>query len=322
MKRGLKNKVDLFLQNKKKIKATFKFEDETSCLLDSFLYTDIDKVVDENKLMESYNIIRKRTSLFSDYRFLSLIIAGKMALRKKPEDYFNEVDNTYNKIKRKVSFSSIYSILTSMILCDYTTDNNITKYVNREKKIFDLLNKNHPILTSEDDAPYAMLLALSDKKEEKLVKESEEIYQILTKNIKHSKDACQAMANILVLYDKSVEEKTNKMIEIYKLLKESKKNIEDKFILTVLSTLIFVDKTPKEIVKDILDVDTYIGTKEGTGLWLYGKLTRLMFSILLVESAYGDPTYVNAKNSVAISSVVAEQVVTLILVTSMLLLMD
>ena len=322
MKRELKNKVDLFLQNKKKIKYAFKFEDETSCLLDSFLYTDMNKEIDVNKLMESYNIIRERTGLFSDYRFLSLIIAGKMSMNRKPADYFNDLDNTYNKIKKKVSFSSIYSILTAMVLCDYTDNINIAKYVNREKKIFDLLNKNHPILTSEDDAPYAMLLALSDKKEEKLVNESEEIYKILTKNIKHSKDACQAMANILLLSDKDIEEKTNKIIEIYKLLKESKKHIEDKFVLTVLATLIFVDKDSKEIVDAILDVDTYIGTKKGTGLWSYGKLTRLMFSILLVESTYGNPIYVNTKNSIAISSVVAEQVVTLILVMSMLLLID
>ena len=322
MKRELKSKVDLFLENKKKMRAGFRFEDEATCLLTSFLYADIDKPIDINKLVDSQNIIRDNTNIFSDYRFISLIVASKMAMHSKPEDYFKKVNNYSKKLKEKRKISSLYSILTSMILSDYNGKINDNKYIEKEKRIFNLMNKKHPILTSEDDIPFTMLLALSDKNEKNIVDESEECYLELKKNIKHSKDACQAMANILVLSDKEQEDKTKKILEIYSLLKKHRKNIEDKFVLTVLATLIFVDKDSKDIVNDIIEVDNYIGCKKGAGLWPYGKLTRLLFAILLVESTYGNETFGNTKNSIAISAVVAEQVITLILVMSMLLLMD
>ena len=322
MKKELKRKVDLFLQNKKKIKNIFKYESEANCLLSSFLYTDLDKEVDAKKLIESHELVVDKTNIFSDYRFISMILASKMAMTKNPLKYFNRVDEYKEILKKKKKFDNLINIFTSLILSDCEENINVDKYIEKEIKIFNLMNDKHPFLTDDEDAPFAMLLALSNKKEKRIDTEVEECYQILRRNIKHAKNACQSMACVLTISDKSVKEKTDKIIDIYNKIKVQKKHIEDNFVLMVLATLIFVDRDSKEIVDDIIEVDKYIGSKKGSGLWPFGRATRLMFAILLVESVYGDEAYKNTKNTIAVSSIIVEEIITLILVSNLLLIID
>ena len=322
MKKELKRKVDLFLQNKKKIKSIFKYESEANCLLSSYLYTDLDKEVDTKKLMEAHEIIVDRTNIFSDYRFVSMILACKMAMTKSPSKYFDRVDEYKGILKKKKKFDNLVNIFTSLILSDCEENINADKYIEKEIKIFNLMNDKHPFLTDDEDAPFAMLLALSNKKEKRIDTEVEECYQILRRNIKHAKNACQSMACVLTISDKPVKEKTDMIIDIYNKIKVHKKHVEDNLVLMVLATLIFINKDSNEIVDDVIEVDKYLGSKKGTGLWPFGKATRLLFAILLVESTYGDEAYKNTKNSIAVSSIVAEEIITLILVTNILLIMD
>jgi len=322
MKKELKRKVDLFLQNKKEIKSAFKFESEANCLLGSYLYTDLDKELDIQKLKDAHKIVIDKTNFFSDYRFVSIILASKMAMTRNPLKYYNRVNEYREILKKKKKFDNLVNIFTSLILCDCEESINADKYIDKEIKIFNLMNDKHPFLTDDEDAPFAMLLALSDKKENRIDKEVEECYKILSKNIKHAKNACQSMACVLSILDTPVKEKTDKIIDIYNKIKMHKKYVDDSFVLTVLATLIFIDKDNKEIVDDVLEVDKYIGSKKGTGLWPFGRATRLLFSILLVESTYGDEVYKDTKNSIAVSSIIVQEIVTLLLVSNFLLMMD
>lgn len=322
MKRELKVKTDLFLRNKKAIKDEFKFESEYNYLLSSFLYADVNKELKSEKILESYKILKNNTSFFSDYRLLSLLLSSKMSLQKDPLKYFKDFTINFSKINKSKFYSSLYKMLSSIVLTDLEDEKDIDKIIEREKNIYQLMDKNHPILTGEEDIPFAMLLATSDLDEKDMVDEIEECYRLLNKCFKHSKDEIQSMAQILVLCDKPVEEKVSKVVDIYDLLSKNKKKVNRSFGLVVLATLVFIDKSAKEIVEDILEVDDYLASQKKTGLWPFGKYTRLLFSMLIVESVYGSSEGNKSKHLAIMSTLVTEQILTYVVLVNTVILYD
>lgn len=307
----------MFLQNNKDIKKEVTLGYDLSFLLSSFLYTDLNLEVDLNKLKESHKILRKKTGVFSDYRFLDLLLSTKMSLSDDPNKYFENIDKVYKRVNTKRLLSSVYSIVSSIIINDYNIkDDEIDNVIEKEKVIYEKMKKSHPYLTDVDDIPFTILLSLNRKDNDPVVDEIEECYNILKDNVKASKNDLYSIAQIICISEKNYLKNTNKFLEIYNLLKENKKHVADGFYLTVLSTLIFIDCDIKKLVEDIIEVDNYIGCQKGLGLWSYGKSTRLLFAIILVESVYGDKINNNNTTTAAfISYIVTEN----LLITLMIL---
>jgi hypothetical protein len=183
------------------------------------------------------------------------------------------------------------------------------------------MKKNHPFLTDDEDVPFAMLLAINNKNEKELINDIECSYNDLSKYFKLYKNEVYTMAQILSLSDKDTSEKVKNIIDIYELLKKNKKAVSFSFGLPVLATLVFLDKDIKEIVEDIVEVDNYLGSKKGTGSWYFGKSTRLLFAMLLVCSTYQSKDS-KVNNVAVISSIIADDIISTLMIMNIIVLSD
>ena len=285
MKKELQKKTDLFLENRQIMKEGAKFESESNCLFGAMLYTDENLVAKKKVLDNCLKIFKENTSLLSDLRFFSFPIIVKMALHKNPAEYLDNLKKNYKVLSKKSIFGSFYRILTSMIVCDYEKNISVEKLSAKEKKIYDMMKKNHPFLTGDEDLAFSTLFALSGRKEEKLVAEMEEYYLML-KDYISGKNNAQTIAEILVLENGNKLDKVNKVLEIYSLLKVNKKKINEDFTYALIAFLASLKEDSNTIVNDILEVDSYIGSQKGKGLWSLGKGTRLMIAMMIVDSYY------------------------------------
>ncbi len=320
MKKELKSKVDLFLNNKKSVEKVFKYESEYNYLLSSYLYTDVNKEVNVDYLAKIKEEFKERKSSFINYNFLSTLLITKMSLQKQPLEYLEKINNNYKSLKGKRLFNSIYNVISSIIISDLN-NKKIDKIVKKEKKIYELMKKNHPFLTDDEDVPFAMLLAINNKNEKELINDIECSFSELSKYFKLNKNEVYTMAQILSLSDKDTSEKVKKIINICELLKKNKKAISFSFGLPVLATLVFLDKDINVIVEDIVEVDNYLGSKKGTGSWYFGKSTRLLFAMLLVCSTYQSKDS-KVNNVAVISSIIADDIISTLMIMNIIVLSD
>lgn len=319
MKKELKEASDRFLNNKKFLKNEYKFVSETDYLLGSFLYLDERQDVNIKRLKECNELLKANTKVFSDYRIMDFLLIIKMSLSKDPLKYLLNFKNNYDTITEKKIFASIFRIVSALLVTDAEC-NNLDKILKREKKIYNAMKDDHPFLTGKEDLPFSTMLALSNRKDSDITKDMEECYNILADKFRN-KNEVQTLAQILSMYDETSKKKASKVIEIYDLLLKHNKKVNQNFGLPILGTLLSLDKTTKEVVDSIIEVDNYLGTKKGNGIWPYGKSTRLIFAMLIVESVYGCKSK-SSKGTVLISTLVAEEIITSILIMNLIILSD
>ena len=308
MKKELQKKTDLFLSNRKTLKEVIKLESEKNILYGAMMYTDEGREVNKRKLEKCQELLKEKTSIFSDLRTFSTPIAIKMSLKKNPEEYLDLLQKNYHAMTKKSVFGSYYKFLTSMIVCDYEKNVRLETISNREKRIYDLMKKKHPYLTGDEDLAFATLFALSGRREETLVNELEEYYLMLKDYIK-GKNNAQTIAEILVLQSGNKLDKVNKVLEIYNLLKDNKKKINDDFQYSLIASFATLEEDSKTIVDAILEVDSYIGAQKGKGLWTLGKTARLMIAMMIVESVYCKSNR-ELKGISLINSIIVEEIIT------------
>ncbi len=310
MKKELQKKTDLFLENRLIMREGAKLESESNYLFGAMLYTDENQVAKKNVLDNSLKIFKENTTLLSDLRFFSFPIIVKMSLHKNPAEYLENLKKNYKVLSKKSIFGSFYRILTSMIVCDYEKNISVDKLSVKEKKIYDMMKKKHPILTGDEDLAFAALFALSGRDEEKIINEMEAYYSVLKDYIKGNNNA-QEIAEILTLESGRKEEKLRKAIEIYSLLTNNKKKLNNDFSHALIASLATLKESSTEIVEAILEVDSYIGAQKGKGLWSLGKGTRLMIAMMIVESYYSKNDR-KLKGISLMSAVILEEILTFI----------
>lgn len=285
MNKELKNIADCFLENLSLLRKEFKFESESSYLAGGLLYAQNNKHIDIKHIKECYNILKKNTGVFSDYRTIGLHLILEMSLAKNPTQYFENVKYVYESLNKSDFFGSYYKIVASLLICDNNREKDIENIISRYQYMHDKMKETHPLLTGEDDIPFNVLLAMTDDDMDKLVDKSEACYQLMKKRFSN-KDELQSLGQIFALLDKSAEESCEKFIELADKLKEKKRKIDSQF-LSVFGTLLFIDKDIDKLIDDILAVDQYLGSKKGNGYWIGNKVVRLACATSLVEIHYG-----------------------------------
>ena len=285
MNKELKNISDCFLENLNLLRKEFKFESESSYLAGGLLYAQNNKSIDVKHIKECYNILKKNTGVFSDYRTIGLHLILEMSLAKNPTQYFENIKYVYETINKSDFFGSYYKLIASLLICDNNREKDIENIISRYQYMHNKMKETHPLLTSEDDIPFNVLLAMTDGDMDELVDKSEACYQLMKKRFSN-KDEVQSLGQIFALLDDSAEESCKRFVELADKLKQKKRKIDSHF-LSVFGTLLFINKDTDKLIDDILEVDQYLGSKKGDGYWIGNKAVRLAFAASLVEIYYG-----------------------------------
>ena len=266
---------------------------------------------DMNRLAECKKLLKSKAGIFSNFRGSDeLLVRCKMALSADPELYFENLEREYQRIK--TFFSGEQTVLAAMILAEQGS--SVEDLAEKTKQIYKDMKEAHPWLTSENDLPFAALMAVSGRDASSVYAEAEEIYALLGKNLHADKDTRQMLSHILAIRSGSVEEKCDKLCALADGLKAAGHSLGRGSRLAILGILADSTLPTASLVERISETDDFLKQyKPFHGIFGVGKDCRRMFAVQMVHSS------VSNEDSLGTSAMVAASV-ELAIITMILLM--
>ena len=318
MKEIVSSKCDVLISNMEKLSKEFKWNDSLINVAAALVFSSADRDVDVEKVKECKNLIAKNTGVFSSFRSTAEpIIASKMSVAADPLQYLNDLKMVYEKVSKGMFSDSSYMIQAAISLCDADKVLYADTYVAKFKELYKKMSKEHPILTSSEDMAFAMLLVLTDKPVDTIIREMEECYNYLKKTlkVKVGTNEMQGLSEVLAMTDGNLLEKCDKVVNIYNTFASHGQKYGAEYNeFASLAALIDIDIDTDDLVDEIIETAEYLKNKKGFGGWSMDRKQRLMFAAMIVADAYnadGAVTTYSAINS-TVAMVIAEEVAIMI----------
>lgn len=289
MKEKLKKRVDLFIENKDKIKTEFPKEPETLSILCAALIGLRNKEADVKKMRKSLEIVRENTGIFSSFRgSLRMPIITKMSLANDSKDFLYVVQKNYNALSGHKWMGNIYQILASMIMYEYVENKEVKTMVSSTKEIYAQMKKTHPFYTSQEDCTFAALLAMTDRDKDEMLGEIEKMYKILKERFKYNRNATLALSHILYLNNDDIDTKCKKVINIYDALKKKGIKFSTTYEFITLGVITNLDVDIETISEDIYEVNLFLKKDKAFGMLGVGRSERHMYACMVAVSLHMD----------------------------------
>lgn len=310
MRKDVKEKCDLFINNAGEMKKSFKWNDGLMNIAASTAITSIGQKVDISRIKECKEILKNYAGAFSGLRSMAEpVVLCEMALSDNPAKYIEDVKSVYTKISKAAFSDSGYMVQAAISVCDAGKVSETDAIVDKFKKLYKKMSKNHPFITSPEDIVFTVLLTMTDKSVETIIEEMEQCYSYLKNevNLRVGANEIQGLSEVLTLTDGDMKEKCDKVVLLYNTFKNHKvKYGTECNEFACLGTLIDIDENPDVLVNEIIETEAYIKSHKGFGDWCMNKKQRLVFASMIVGEVY------NGKNSVSYNSAVNSTVAAVI----------
>lgn len=159
MDRQTESKCLGLIENYQILAADNKLEFKEMLLACAGIYLAADKKPDMDRISACKKLLKSKAGLFSNFRGTDeLLVRCKMALAPEPELYFERVKEAYQRIKS--FFSGEQTVLAAIILAEQGDGEETAE---KTKRIYKEMKEAHPWLTSENDLPFAALMAVSGR---------------------------------------------------------------------------------------------------------------------------------------------------------------
>ena len=298
----LKQRTNLFVQNRDIIKSNFRWDNSMLFPLCASLYTERDLLVDVHKVKVAKNIVKNNTGLFSNFRgTVSLVYSTMLSLEEDPDKIMKNALKAYTSLKREF-WSSQYLPLSAFVMAKMVETFDYDKISKKAKLIYQMMKNKHPFLTSSEDSGFAVIYAMSDLDVDKAVEEMERCFHLLKSNF-FSKNAVQSVSHALALGEEESEAKCNRVISIYKGLREKGYKYGPSEELAVLGVLALETDDVNQVINDIIKVNNFLLDNKGFGFWGVGTYQRMMYGAILVMQEYKKYRTNNLMNLTSINSV-------------------
>ena len=297
MTENLRNRCELFERNRSAVSGKFLFENNIMSIAAGLIFTGAAKEADIEKLKECRRILKKHTGVFSEYRdTIKLALLSEMALAEDPEQYIEDVKAVYQKMHKGHFKDNSYMVLAAMLICDLGRQEDADEIIEKHNEIMQQMNQEHPILTDSEDISYVILLALSDRPADAILRDMHAYSDYLNDAFRHKvgKDSVQGLSEFLALTDGDVQEKCDKVIRLFYALKDRKAEIGGGHVFFALGTLAGIDDTAENIVSEILEAEAFLKNCRGFDEKSIDRKDRLMFAVLLTAASCGaDASVIN-----------------------------
>ncbi len=319
MKESLKMKCELLAENYATIHQNFKWSFELMSLAAAGVYTSAGIKADAARMKECQEIIKKKQSIFSELRGTTeLAILARMAVSNNPENYVDEVMGVYKQIMKGKIFSSPYYVLSALIIVEQHKVGQADEIIDKTKKIIKKMGKEHPLLTGQEDVPFATVMAMLPDEVNSLIHEMEACYDILKKKFPLHKDAVQGLCQVLSVSKMDNEEKCKKALDIFEALKKKGIKYGKSTELSALGSLVDIHLDAETIASEISEASELLKKFKGFGNLALGKEYRAMFAALLVAEEY-----LKENNGIgttlmgsSLAVVIAEEIILLIMIAA------
>lgn len=289
MNGSVQSKCDLILENRSILKKSMFWEvsSNTYAIMAALITAAKNVTADADQYKANKKCIRKNVSVFSSIRgYAEAVLATKMLLEARPEEYIQGVQEVYKKLRsiHKLTASS-YMVMAAMNIYEHGGVSGADADIEKLEVLYKALRKAHPLLTWDEDRGYLSMLIAADISPDVLVDEIEKCYKEC-KKVALSKDAVHSLAQVLSLSNKSAEEKSEFVKTMLAGLKKNKKPISKSYGLTAIGALALLDVPAERLIQDIIDADNYLKGQKGFKWYNEGKRLRMVYSTLAVFMSY------------------------------------
>lgn len=241
---------------------------------------------DMDRVQECKKLLKSKAGIFSSFRGSDeLLVRCKMALSTDPELYFENMEREYQRIK--TFFSGEQTVLAAMILAEQGVSDE--ELAEKTKQIYKDMKQAHPWLTSENDLPFAALMAVSGRDASSVYAEAEEIYALLQKNLHADRDTMQMLSHILAIRNGHADAKCEKLCALANGLKAAGHSLGRGRRLAILGILADSGLPTDALVERICETDDFLKQhKPFRGIFGIGKDCRRMFAVQMVQASLPD----------------------------------
>lgn len=297
------------VENYRVLAADNKLEFTEMVLACAGIYLAAGAAPDPDRVQACKKLLKKKAGVFSNFRGSDeLLVRCKMALAADPELYFERLEQEYRQIK--TFFSGEQTVLAAMILAEH--DGYTEGLAEKTKQIYQEMKEAHPWLTSENDLPFAALMAASGRDASAVYAEAEGVYALLKGRLKAEKDTLQMLSHILAIRDGSREAKCEKLCALVEGLKAAGHSLGRGSRLAILGILVDSRYPTDALVERICETDDFLKQhKPFHGLFGVGKDCRRMFAVQMVQASLSGEDSLGA--SALLTASVELAIVTMIL---------
>ncbi|MBQ2273836.1 MAG: DUF4003 domain-containing protein [Clostridia bacterium] len=281
MEQNLLNLCEKYLQNRDTVKQAFPWESSYFYPVCASILTDRGFTGDAERLKECNQLLKEKTSVFSDFRGSSrLAMISMIATSADPAETLRRAMCVHDALK-EVFFGSSYLPVASMILAQTIEEYRFETVATRTRTLYNLMKKEHPFLTSQEDSVYAAMLALSPETDDKIIRETEECYDIVRQTF-HSANAVQSLSHALALIEGTASDKCEKTARLFRILKERGYRYGTEYELPTLGVLANLPLPTEKVADLLIEVADWLKGKPGYGIMGMTKTQRLMHAGMLV----------------------------------------
>ena len=312
MDRQLERKCFDLVENYRILASGNKLEFTEMVLACAGIYLAAGVTPDMSKIEECKKLLKSKAGVFSNFRGTDeLLVRCKMALAADPSLYFEKLELEYQRIK--TFFSGEQTVLAAMILAEQ--GDSAEDRSEKTKQIYKEMKEAHPWLTSENDLPFAALMAVSGRDPSAVYAEAEEIYALLKDKLRADRDTMQMLSHILAVRSGRAEEKCEKLCALADGLKASGHSLGRGSRLAILGILVDSGLPTDELVDRICETDDFLKQyKPFHGLFGVGKDCRRMFAVQMVQAC------LSGEDSIGASAMLAASVELAIITMTILML--
>lgn len=292
-----------FIHDRDVAKEAFAWENSYMPPICAGILADKTQSISAEQLKEAKQYIKEQTGIFSNFRGTVIApMATMLAMREDTEAMFSFTQEIYDELKRYF-YSSQYLPLVAMILAQMTEQSQYQYVVQKTRQIYDMMKKEHPILTSSEDGPFAAMLAFASSSPEAITYEVEKCYQLLKPKF-FSGNAVQSLSHVLALGEGSAEAKCAKLENLFLALKEKGCKYGTDYQLATLGAISILPYEVSQIVQDMTEVSDYLEQQKGYGFFGVSKRDRYMHAAMLVCKDYVGKSGNQVMNSTAVTSTI------------------
>ncbi len=287
----LKATADAFIENRKLLRKAFFVEEERLnpvCTAVMMRRAGTFNVESE-QAQKCKQVLSEKTGFFSNFRSVKMPLLCYLLGEEDPAGVLEDGMECYKELKEEFKGSQ-YLAYVSCVLAGLARNSGVSPVskAERAKRIHRAMD-NIDMLDSPENSIFSMMMAFSGKSDDDLVRESDHVYDDVSRNI-FSADSMQAISIIMSMTEGSWRLKCARMMEIVEPLSRCK-NLEyaRSYEMAILALLASINVPTDTLSQAIIDTDRYLSKQRGYKFLGAPARARAMHAALVVACRYVRP---------------------------------
>lgn len=275
-------RLQLFFANVQEMKSGFTWHSTMMKHMAALIYTAEDRVIDNDTIRRSYNMMKENTGLFSMFRGNSALnIAAMLSRAGDREKQLSNTLQVYDALKAAQFRASDYLAIAAYMIASGTDADGIQSVIRRMRTFYDGMKSLHPILTSYDDYIFSAMLGLSDVGTDTGVARMEELYCALKPDFRTG-NGVQALTQVLVLGNQT-SEAVERVLALRRKFRNLGMRMENQYTLPSLGILALLPGTVDELAGEVAETFGYLRTIRGFSSWSFPKQELMLYATALAS---------------------------------------